>query len=199
MGRYKQQVREWDVVNEALDDRGRYRSNPWLATLGPRYVELAFRMAREADPTAKLFYNEFAADVAGVKRDATYNLVRGLKAKGLIDGVGLQMHRTLADAPSREQLEETLRLYESLGLEVQITEMDVLAGGDTSLVDRLTIQAGAFRRAAEACAAVLACKRFTVWGVADKYSWMGADQLPLLFDSNFAAKPALGAVREVLG
>jgi endo-1,4-beta-xylanase len=199
VGRYKRSVREWDVVNEALDEHGRYRSNPWLQLLGPRYVELAFRFAREADPTAKLIYNEYEADVAGVKRDATTNLVRGLKAKGLIDGVGLQMHRSLADAPSRAALEETLRLYESMGLEVQITEMDVLAGGDTSAVDRLNIQATAYRRAAEACAAVAACSRFTVWGVSDKYSWLGANELPLLLDGNFAAKPALGAVRSVLG
>ena len=199
MGRYKHHVREWDVVNEALDEGGRYRVNPWTQTLGSRYVELAYRFAREADPTAKLYYNEFDADVAGTKRDATAALVRRLKEKGLIDGVGLQMHRSLADAPSREQVEDSLRLYESMGLEVQITEMDVVAGGDTSLIDRLTIQAGAYRRVAEACAAVVACKRFTVWGVADKYSWRGVDQLPLLFDANFAAKPALGAVREVLG
>jgi endo-1,4-beta-xylanase len=199
VGRYEEDVREWDVVNEALDEHGQYRANGWMNTLGPRYVELAFRFAREADPTAKLIYNEYEADLAGTKRDATAHLVRTLKQKGLIDGVGLQMHRSLADAPTREQLEDTLRLYESMGLEVQITEMDVLAGGDTSLIDRLTLQAGAFRRAAEACAAVVACTRFTVWGVSDKYSWLGADQLPVLLDSSFAAKPALGAVREVLG
>lgn len=199
VGRYKHHVREWDVVNEALDIHGRYRYNPWYEKLGGRYVELAFRFAREADPGAKLFYNEFEADTAGLKRDATVNLVRGLKEKGLIDGVGIQMHRTLADAPTREQVEETLRIYEAMGLQVQITEMDVLAKGDTSLVDRLIIQADAYRRAATACAAVSACTRFTVWGVTDKYSWMGADQMPLLLDGNYAAKPALGAVREVLG
>jgi endo-1,4-beta-xylanase len=197
--RYKQHVREWDVVNEALDPDGRWRLNPWFETLGPRYVELAFQFAREADPTAKLIYNEYGADVAGRKRDATVALVRSLKEKGLLDGVGLQMHRTLADAPSREQLEETMRLYEAMGLEVQVTEMDVLAGGDSSLVDRLIIQASAYRRAAEACATVAACTRFTVWGVTDKYSWLDADQLPLLLDSSYAAKPALGAVREVIG
>ena len=199
VNRYKGYVREWDVVNEALLRDGRYHSNGWLNTLGPRYVELAFQFAREADPTAKLIYNEYEADTAGVKRDATVNLVRGLKAKGLIDGVGLQMHRSLADAPRREQLEETLRLYESMGLEVQITEMDVIAGGETSLIDRLNIQADVYRRAAQACAAVAACTRFTVWGVNDKYSWLGVDKLPLLFDASFAAKPALGAIREVLG
>jgi endo-1,4-beta-xylanase len=199
MGRYKTSVHEWDVVNEALDKDGRYRSNPWTEKLGTIYVELAYRYAREANPEAKLIYNEYDADTKGVKRDATANLVLGLKKKGLIDGVGLQMHRNLADAPSRAELEETMRLYESMGLEVQITEMDVLAGGATSLTDRLDIQAGAYRNAAEACAAVKACTRMTVWGVGDKYSWMGVDQLPLLLDAAGQPKPALAAVREVIG
>ena len=199
VGRYKHFVREWDVVNEALDAGGAYRTNPWTQTLGPRYVELAFKFAREADPTAKLFYNEYEADTAGVKRDATAKLVRDLKAKGLIDGVGLQMHRSIADAPLREQVEESLRLYESMGLEVQITEMDVKASGDAPLHDRLELQAGAYRRAAEACVNVPACTRFTVWGVTDKYSWIGAQELPLLLDGAYAPKPALGAVRAVLG
>jgi GH35 family endo-1,4-beta-xylanase len=39
----------------------------------------------------------------------------------------------------------------------------------------------------------------TVWGVGDKYSWMGVDQLPLLLDAAGQPKPALAAVREVIG
>lgn len=199
MRRYRDSVREWDVVNEALGSGGTYRSNAWTEKLGSQYVEMAFRYAREADPTAKLVYNEFDADTAGPKRDATAGLVRKLKDKGLVDAVGLQMHRSLADAPTREQLEETMRIYEQMGVEVQVTEMDVLAGGAGSLTDRLIIQAEAYRRAAQACAAVAACTRFTVWGVTDRYSWMGVDQLPLLLDAGGAEKPALAAVREVLG
>lgn len=199
MEHFDEDVREWDVVNEALGPDGSYRSNPWFDKLGPRYVELAFRIAREVDPKATLVYNEFAADVSGIKRDATANLVRGLKEKGLVDAVGLQMHHSLATAPTREALESTMRMYEQMGVQVQVTEMDVIAGGPGALSDRLNIQADAYRRAAETCAAVRACTRFTVWGVSDAYSWMGVDELPLLLDASNQPKPALAAVRDVLG
>jgi len=199
MEHYAADVREWDVVNEALGPDGNYRSNPWYDKLGPRYVELAFRIAREVDPAATLVYNEFDADVSGLKRNATANLVRGLKAKGLVDAVGLQMHHSLATSPTREALESTMRIYEQMGLQVQVTEMDVIAGGSGALGDRLAIQADAYRHAAEACAAVPVCTRFTVWGVSDTYSWMGVDQLPLLLDAENRPKPALAAVRDVFG
>jgi hypothetical protein len=89
--RYKDRVHEWDVVNEAFDGNGRYRETFWYQRLGPRFVELAFQFAREADPTAKLYYNEYVAERPGRQRDAVYNLARNLKQRGLIDGVGLQM------------------------------------------------------------------------------------------------------------
>ena len=202
MTRYKDSIREWDVVNEAFDARGQYRSNPFYDRLGPSYVEKAFAVARQVDPTAKLFYNELDADVDNAKRSAVVKLARHLKGLGLIDGVGLQLHTAIGHAPSRQALVNTMRIYEQMGLEVQITEMDVDAGGDgnpETLAARLEQQAAVFRDAAAACAEVTACTRFTVWGVADKYSWLGADRVPLLLDTGFNAKPALGAVRETLG
>ena len=89
----------------------------------------------------------------------------------------------------------------SFGLTVEITEMDVAAKGDgtpTYLSLRLRDQADAYRDAAAACEAVPACTRFTVWGVSDRDSWLGADKIPLLFDDAFQPKPALAAVREAL-
>jgi endo-1,4-beta-xylanase len=200
--RYEGRIREWDVVNEALDDNGHYRANPFYTAMGAGYVDRAFEVARGADPSAKLYYNEYNADVANAKRDAVVALVKRLKSKGLIDGVGLQMHTAVGHSPSRDKVLETLRLYESLGVEVQITEMDVDATSDQAsrpLADRLAEQAAIFRDVASACAEVAACKRFTVWGVSDKYSWLGADHMPLLLDATFQPKPALGAVQGALG
>jgi len=197
VGRYRDRIRVWDVVNEALDHHGHYRPNAFYNALGPEYVELAFAAARSADPTAKLYYNEFSADVASAKRDAVVKLVTRLAERKLIDGVGLQMHVTLETAPTRDELVETMRIYEQLGLEVEITEMDVAAKGDglpTSLSHRLSEQATAYLEAALACAQVAACRRITVWGVTDRYSWLTADQMPLLFDPEYTAKPALAAI-----
>jgi endo-1,4-beta-xylanase len=200
--RYKDRVHEWDVVNEAFDGNGRYRETFWYQRLGPRFVELAFQFAREADPTAKLYYNEYVAERPGRQRDAVYNLARNLKQRGLIDGVGLQMHTALQEAPTEQQLEDTMRLYQGLGIEVQITEMDVLAkrdGDPATLADRLAQQAGIYAAAARACEHVSACTRLTVWGVGDRYSWLGMDQLPLLLDADLQPKPALAAVQDALG
>jgi endo-1,4-beta-xylanase len=202
MHRYRGRVSTWDVVNEALADDGAYRPNAWHDKLGDRYVDLAFQYARAADPAAHLVYNEFDAEIGNAKRTAVMGLVRRLKAAGLIDGVGLQLHTDATKAPSHAQLLETMRLYEAMGVGVEITEMDVLSKGDgkpDTLAARLTRQADVYAVAATACAEVPACSRLTVWGVSDRYSWMGIDQLPLLLDAEFRPKPALAAVRQVIG
>jgi endo-1,4-beta-xylanase len=202
MTRYRGRVKDWDVVNEAFEENGAYRHTFWYQRLGPRYVELAYEFARAADPTAKLYFNEYNAERPGRKRDSVVDLVRRLKQRGLIDGVGLQMHTELGQEPTQAQIEDTMRLYESLGLSVQITEMDVRArreGDPATLTDRLAWQADAYGAAARACEAVAACARFTVWGVSDGFSWRGADEMPLLLDGAFRPKPALAAVQDALG
>jgi GH35 family endo-1,4-beta-xylanase len=202
MQRYRGRVRTWDVVNEAFAADGTYRPNAWHDKLGNRYVELAFQYARAADPAARLVYNEFDAETGNAKRAAVVALVRKLRAKGLVDDVGLQLHTDVDKAPTKGQLLETMRLYESMGAGVEITEMDVLSKGDgkpETLAARLTRQADVFGVAATACAEVATCSRMTVWGVTDRYSWMGIDQLPLLLDAEFRPKPALAAVRQVIG
>ena len=202
MRRYAGRVHTWDVVNEAFNDLGHYKPNPWLQVLGPRYVELAFRYAREADPGARLVFNEFNAETDNRRRAATLDLVRDLEEKGLIDAVGLQMHTDLTTPPTRAELKDTLRRFAALGVEVEITEMDVIAKGlgtPDSLSYRLARQASIYRDAAAACAVVRACTRFTVWGVTDRYSWHGVEEMPLLLDAEYRPKPALDAVRWAIG
>lgn len=196
--RYSAQVREWDVVNEAIDHEGDWRGNPFHAALGPAYVEEAFRAARLADPSAKLFYNEIGAEYANPKQAAMLALVRDLKAKDLIDGVGFQMHVSIHQSPTFDELRQTLQTFADLGLDVQITEMDVDAGGFAPREERLARQAQVYADAGRACRAVPACTRFTVWGVADHVSWLQPDRLPLLFDDAFNPKPALEALRLAL-
>ena len=86
-------VREWDVVNEAFDVDGRFARNVWAEGIGPDYVEKAFQYAREADPKARLFYNETGTEIPGTRRDATVAMVAGFRERGVpIDGVGIQTH-----------------------------------------------------------------------------------------------------------
>jgi endo-1,4-beta-xylanase len=100
MKRYAGQVFAWDVVNEAMDEKGKLRDSIWynqpgigLADQGTAYLEQAFRWAHEADPQALLFYNEAEGEMLNRKSDAIYEMLKDFKRRGVpIDGVGLQLH-----------------------------------------------------------------------------------------------------------
>ena len=96
VGRYRGRILAWDVVNEAIADEGGYRTYSfWYRHLGPEYIPMAFRWAREADPHAILYYNDYSSEDISPKSDAIYDLVRELKQAGVpVDGVGWQMHVT---------------------------------------------------------------------------------------------------------
>lgn len=81
VGRYRGKVWAWDVVNEAIDESGAgFRTDSfWYKKIGPEYIKLAFEFAREADPRARLYYNDYSIEGTDKKSDAVYNLVRDLK------------------------------------------------------------------------------------------------------------------------
>ena len=125
MTRYPHRFAYWDVVNEAIEGNGRsvFKASLWRDVIGDDFVEIAFRAARAADPQAKLFYNDFQ-EWRPVKREAIFKLLQQLKAKGLVDGIGLQQHVSEFE-PSARDLDLTLSRYAQLGLEIHITELDV--------------------------------------------------------------------------
>jgi endo-1,4-beta-xylanase len=192
-------IGEWDVVNEPLADDGTLAQTVWARFIGPDYVAQALRAAHATDPRAKLFINDFGVEYPGAKLDGFVKLVSDLLAQGVpLDGVGLQAHTHIAGYTDEPTLVSTMRRFQTMGLEVQITEMDV---GTTSLLDvaragRLQRQALAYSAAARACNAVVACTRFTTWGFTDRVSWLGANALGLLFDGAYHPKPSFAAVRK---
>lgn len=128
-GRYKGKIYAWDVVNEAIDDSDDtaqiYRKSNWYNICkGPEFIEAAFRYAHEADPNAKLYYNDYNSEHP-VKREKIYKLLKQLIADHVpIDGVGMQAHWKLND-PLPEELRKALDEVTSLGLKVQFTELDI--------------------------------------------------------------------------
>jgi hypothetical protein len=42
------------------------------------------------------------------------------------------------------------------------------------------------------------CTAFITWGFSDFSTWLGTDQYPLFFDTDFCAKPAFHAMMKVL-
>ncbi|MEU5341360.1 endo-1,4-beta-xylanase [Streptomyces sp. NPDC020766] len=192
MQHYKGKIHSWDVVNEAFQDgsSGARRSSPFQDKLGNGFIEEAFRTARAADPAAKLCYNDYNTDGVNAKSNAVYNLVRDFKARGVpIDCVGFQSHFNSA-SPVPGDYRANLQRFADLGVDVQITELDIEGSG--------TAQASNYTNVVNACLGVSRCTGITVWGVTDKYSWR-ASGTPLLFDNNYNKKPAYNATLTALG
>src|SRR3990170_3232237 len=180
---FRGQIHSWDVVNEAFADGGsggRRDSN--LQRTGNDWIEAAFRAARAADPDAKLCYNDYNTDGINAKSTGIYNMVRDFKARGVpIDCVGLQSHLgTTIDSTYQANIQR----FADLGVDVQITELDVMQGGN---------QANIYATVTRSCLAVSRCTGITVWGVRDCDSWRGSDNA-LLFDCAGNKKAAYEAV-----
>jgi GH35 family endo-1,4-beta-xylanase len=192
-------IREWDVVNEAFDDNGNYSRNLLTRVIGTDYVELAFRYAREADPDALLYYNDFNADRPNARQAAILRMAKDFVARGVpLNGIGMQMHLGLVSAvPAPAERVAVMNSYADLGLRVAITELDV--GLTPPLgVGQLAVQTTVYEQVAQACADQPACTGMTVWGVGDALSWRGLLAASLLYDSQYQPKPSLTAVRAIL-
>jgi endo-1,4-beta-xylanase len=202
VGRYRGRVLAWDVVNEAIADDGTLRDCIWLQGIGPEYIEMAFHWAHEADPNALLFYNEGGGEGLGPKSDAIYALVKGLQERGVpIDGVGLEMHVRIDAPPDPAAVAENLARYAELGLQVQITEMDVFIDLPVT-AEKLDRQALVFSQMLETCLAAPNCTAFVVWGFSDRQSWVpyyfAEYDAATLFNQAYRPKPAYEALRAAL-
>lgn len=200
MGQYANDILTWDVVNEAIDDATlELRESNWQQTIGDNYIDLAFTRARQANPNAKLFYNDYAiAELGFPKAEAAYDLIADMVDRGIpIDGVGFQLHRFEESPPDYTAVKQNMARYAALGLEVQITEVDVRIA-DPVTPAKLADQADIFAQLTGVCAMASNCEAVTTWGLTDADSWLeglapgyGAAHL---FDENLVEKPAYDAV-----
>jgi endo-1,4-beta-xylanase len=202
VGRYRGRVVAWDVVNEAIADDGTLRDTIWLRVIGPEYIELAFRWAHEADPNALLFYNDYGAEGLCPKADAVYALVADLVQRGVpIHGVGMQMHASLDWCPEPESVSANIQRLSALGLQVQITEMDVRVP-EPATQEKLETQASIYRDMLNVCISSGNCTAFVLWGFTDNHSWVPSFfpgyGSALIFDGNYEPKPACEALEEVI-
>lgn len=224
-GRYKGKIYAWDVVNEAVEDKGDQilRSTKWLELIGEDYLLQAFRLAHEADPKALLFYNDYN-ETDPIKRVKIYNLVRSLLEKGApIHGIGMQAHWNIY-GPTVEEIREAIELYASLGVQLHVTELDVsMFRFDDKRADlteptpemeelqerRYEEIFRLFREYQSVITSV------TFWGASDEYTWLddfpvqGRKNWPLLFDTQHQPKRSFwrvvdwenktGGVKEAVG
>ncbi len=199
---FKGKVPIWDVVNESISDTAGnpnpYRENsPFIKLIGPEFIEIAFRTAHEADPAAKLYYNDYNVEGINGKSDAMYQMVKSLLAKGVpINGVGFQTHVDMNFSVEHTRMKENLERFRKLGLDVQLTEVDVELKGDAPMTDKLKKQAQTYGDLLRVCLEVK-CNAFIMWGYTDMYSWRSGSK-PLIFDMDYKPKPAYFALRDVL-
>lgn len=224
--RYKNQVNTWIVVNEAIEKDGQLRKTKWLEIIGEDYIQKAFEYAHEADPDAKLYYNDFQLFLPA-KRESLICLIGNLHAKGVkVDGIGIQGHWSL-DYPSLRDVEESIIAFAKLDVKVMITELDVSVlprrntGADISdnyklskgldpyvnsipdslqnrLADRYKKIFSLFHKYRNVIDGV------TFWGVNDRDSWRndwpikGRTDYPLLFDRSNKPKKAFRSVIDIV-
>jgi endo-1,4-beta-xylanase len=218
-GRYKGKIQSWDVVNEAINiPDGRpdsLRKSPWLELIGPDYLELAYRTARQADPKAKLTYNEYGieneSEGNASKRAATLALLKRLKGAGIpLDALGIQSHISAgSSATFGKGLRELIDGAQSLGLEVYLTEFDVnnddIKDDDVAVRDRMV--ADVYRDFLAIALESKAVKAVLTWGLTDAHTWLNAikshkekqpnrPQRSLPFDPDYEPAPAFFAMRD---
>jgi endo-1,4-beta-xylanase len=211
VNRYKGKIYAWDVVNEAVDDDSTkfLRNSLWYQVCGEDFIAKAFEYAHEADPKAVLFYNDYNTE-RPQKRERVYRLLKQLVDAGVpINGVGLQAHWSI-DEPSRADLTATIKKFSSLGLKVQITELDVsIYPWEKNRRDLRPGESAAYtpdleKKQEDQYEAIFKILReyrnvitgVTFWNLSDKHTWLddypvaGRKNYPLLFDQNYLPKKA---------
>lgn len=214
-GRYKGRIYGWDVVNEVIEDKSGVwlRDSRWLQLVGEDFIAKAFEFAHEADPSAVLFYNDYN-ECHPEKRDKIIRLLKSLQEKDVpIHGMGLQGHWNL-HGPSIEDIRTAIERYAALGLQLQVTELDIsMFEFDDRRTDlseptseQLELQAERydqvfrlFREYKDVITAV------TFWGAADDYTWLddfpvkGRKNWPFVFDEQHQPKPAFWQIVNLKG
>lgn len=219
---YKGKIYTWDVVNEVLSDksaglRGEDENSHWKSIIGDAdgdgydsdFIELAFKYAHEADPNALLAINDYNLESSTTKADAMYDLVKRLKAKGVpIDVIGMQMHISIA-YPSVSQVKQAIEKFASLGVKVEVTELDMSIYSSPSEQEKkatdsiLSDQAQKYKELFDLFKEESQKGNLisvTFWGSADNDTWLdnfpvkGRLDAPLLFDRELQPKPAYWAI-----
>lgn len=201
VSRYKGKVYAWDVLNEVIEDRDTtkiFRETQWYKIIGEEYVAKVFEWAHEADPDALLVYNDYNTENPD-KRDRIYTMLKNLLDAGVpVHAVGLQGHWNITD-PTEENLRASIDKFASLGLKVQVTELDVSIYGsrtdtigigftperEQKQIDLYKMAFNVFREKKDVINSV------TFWNVTDRRSWRDRGDMkvyPLLFDENAEPK-----------
>ena len=201
-----------DVSNEGVQnggirkkDNNNMNPNYWYETIGDDFVYYAFKFARQyAEEGQELYYNDYAFDYdTNNCKFALNTLLKDAIAEELIDGVGIQGHLDTNNF-SLDAVIKDAEMIKEKGLKCQITELDITVNSESTA--DLNNQKNAFKRLGTRVLESNASGKTEInaivfWGIRDDMSWK-RNQHPLLFNENYAKKPAyygfLEAVEEYL-
>jgi endo-1,4-beta-xylanase len=207
VGRYRGKIDAWHVVNEPIDEANGnvpgLRPSMWLANLGEKYIDMAFRLAHRVDPAAKLFLTEYDLEsldgASPKKREVLRRLIHRLLDRGVpLYGVGLQGHIRGQYQIDRDGLHDFVAELHGLGLAVRVTELDVI---DKELPGPVAVRDAVIAtRANDFLEPICAAARpecIATWGITDRHTWVpiwnkrsdGQPNRPLPFDANCQPKP----------
>ena len=184
----------FDVANECVDDSNNLRESNWTKTIGPDFLEYAFKYARQyAGDDIKLFYNDYNEYDSG-KQDKIIEVLKPIAEAGNLDGMGLQSH--ISSPVSMERYIGALKKYaDELGVTIHVTELDVNAVKSSANQDYeqgLYFQ-NLFSELLKAKAEGYDIESVTIWGLTDAGSWRSSDT-PVLFRGDLSKKPAFDGV-----
>jgi endo-1,4-beta-xylanase len=176
----------WDVLNEPFDN------HDLMDLLGEDVMVDWFKLARAADPGAKLFINDYAILAGGggttAHRDNYERVIKLLIEKGApLDGIGMQGHIG-ASLTGPEDLLALLDRYARLGKQIWVTEYDVDLD-DEEVAGRYTRDFYTTLFSHPAVGGVL------MWGFWDGAHWK--KNAPL-YRQDWSLKPAGAAYRELV-
>lgn len=207
VGHFRRRVVEWDVVNEAIEPKdGRadfLRIAPFARDPSDAYIEDAFHVAKDADPSARLFYNDYGVEYdrrgSDDRRSGVLRLLTDLKRRDVpVHGLGIQAHLIAGFKFNERTFRDFLAEVAALGLHVSITELDVsdvLLPSDVHVRDREA--ADHMRAFLDVTLDEPAVKTIVCWGLSDAATWLNSfaprrddlAQRPLPLDAGFARKP----------
>lgn len=217
-------IKHWDVLNEIsaspsiienpAEDDARYRNSDYYRVLGAEYIKNALHLAREIDPNATLWINDYNIEKATIKSDNLFSIIKDLVEDGApLDGIGFQSHVVFDHSPI--DLLNNMKRYADLGLKVNISEIDVptetVASYASFFIDKIILNPGqeigffdvlsapAIGRSEEdqkiyyenygaICALMSNCDWVTQWGVSDDQSWLRESAKALTFNSDYSRK-----------
>jgi endo-1,4-beta-xylanase len=216
VGRYRGKIQWWDVVNEAIQDNYQNTTHPfnlrecfWYRKLGADFMKYAFIFAHEADPDAKLYYNEYAIESVGLKANRTLDLIKWLQSENVpIHGIGMQWHIMVSlNVTPGDGHYQSAQQFVDLGLDFMVTELDIsipMNGSKPLNPTDLDKQGVLFRSLLHYVLHFFPkCPAMLTWGFTDRYSWIPSffnytrgDALPL--DNLYQPKPGYLQMQEEL-